>query len=62
MTRAVARKRGMVLAVQLNAMVPYPEKELAERLVAAADPVCPSSDAMRGNVEVTVVDLAPEVI
>ena len=54
---------GFGLVAELHVMLPDLEKEIAEDLVAAADRVCPYSNAIRGNVEVTlVVDPAPEVI
>ncbi len=43
---------GFGLAVELVVDVPDIEREVAEKLVAAAHQVCPYSNATRGNVDV----------
>jgi len=54
---------GFGLAVELHARLPELDRDQAEQVVATAHTVCPYSNAVRGNVEVTVVvDPAPEVI
>lgn len=47
--------RGFQLAVQLDVTLPALGAEDAARLVAAADAVCPYSNALRGNVEVKLL-------
>lgn len=42
------------LAVRLNVSVPGVEREVAQRLVDAADQTCPYSRATRGNIQVAV--------
>jgi lipoyl-dependent peroxiredoxin len=54
---------GYGLAVELHARLPELDRDQAEQVVAKAHTVCPYSNAVRGNVEVTVVvDPAPDVI
>ncbi|PZS33171.1 MAG: organic hydroperoxide resistance protein [Pseudonocardiales bacterium] len=54
---------GFELAVELHVRLPDLDRELAEKIAAAAHQVCPYSNAVRGNVDVQViVDPAPEVI
>src|SRR4030095_9740643 len=54
---------GYGLAVELHARLPELDRDQAEQVVAKAHTVCPYSNAVRGNVEVTVVvDPAPHVI
>lgn len=54
---------GFELSVELHVRLPDLERELAEKIAAAAHRVCPYSNAVRGNVDVRViVDPAPEVI
>ncbi len=54
---------GFQLAVELHVRLPDLDRELAEKIAAAAHHVCPYSNAVRGNVDVQViVDPAPEVI
>lgn len=45
---------GFGLAVQLEVSLPALDRDTAEALVAAAHQVCPYSNAVRGNVEVTL--------
>ena len=48
-------ERGYKLAVELDVTLPQvPDPGQAERIVAAADQVCPYSNATRGNIEVTL--------
>ena len=42
------------LAARLNVSLPGVEREIAQRLVEAADQVCPYSRATRGNIEVAI--------
>lgn len=44
---------GFGLKVDLEVHVPSLEREAAEQLVATADKVCPYSNAVRGNIEVS---------
>jgi lipoyl-dependent peroxiredoxin len=54
---------GFQLAIELHVRLPELDEEVAEQLAADAHRVCPFSNAVRGNVDVTiVVDPAPEVI
>jgi osmotically inducible protein OsmC len=54
---------GYGLTVELHARLPELDRDQAEQVVAKAHTVCPYSNAVRGNVEVTaVVDPAPDVI
>jgi Ohr subfamily peroxiredoxin len=54
---------GYGLTVELRARLPELDRDQAEQVVAKAHTVCPYSNAVRGNVEVTVViDPAPDVI
>jgi osmotically inducible protein OsmC len=54
---------GYGLTVELRARLPELELGQAEQVVSKAHTVCPYSNAIRGNVEVTVVvDPAPDVI
>jgi len=46
--------QGFGLAVALEVSLPALDREAAEALVAAAHQVCPYSNAIRGNVEVTL--------
>jgi Ohr subfamily peroxiredoxin len=46
-------ERGFKLAVELDVTLPQVhDRELAERIVAAAHQVCPYSNATRGNIDV----------
>jgi Ohr subfamily peroxiredoxin len=45
---------GYALAVRLNVSLPGIEREVAERIVGAADQVCPYSRATRGNIDVRI--------
>ncbi|MHB1467869.1 MAG: organic hydroperoxide resistance protein [Solirubrobacteraceae bacterium] len=47
--------RGFQLAVELAVTLPQLDGEQAGRLVAAADAVCPYSNALRGNVDVKLL-------
>jgi lipoyl-dependent peroxiredoxin len=47
-------ERGFNVAVELHAMLPQVEDELAARIVAGAHKVCPYSNATRGNIDVTL--------
>ncbi len=42
------------VVVRLNVSVPGIERDIAQRLVEAADQVCPYSRATRGNIDVTI--------
>jgi organic hydroperoxide reductase OsmC/OhrA len=42
------------LAARLNVSLPGIEVEVAQRLLEAADQLCPYSNATRGNIDVTV--------
>ena len=54
---------GCALSAELHVRLPDLDEEVAEQLAADAHRVCPFSNALRGNVDVTiVVDPAPEVI
>ena len=54
---------GFTLAVELHVQLPDLDRDEAEQLVLDADRVCPYSNAVRGNIAVTLtVDPAPEVI
>jgi Ohr subfamily peroxiredoxin len=44
---------GYGLTVNLSVSLPGVDREIAEQLVAAADKVCPYSNATRGNITVT---------
>lgn len=46
---------GFGLAVHLEAALPGLPREQAQKLLEAADAVCPYSNAIRGNVAVTLV-------
>jgi organic hydroperoxide reductase OsmC/OhrA len=46
---------GYGLTVELHARLPELDRDQAEQVVALAHTVCPYSNAVRGNVEVTVV-------
>lgn len=45
---------GYALAARLNVSLPGIEREVAQRLVEAADQVCPYSRATRGNIDVRI--------
>ncbi|MBB1598296.1 organic hydroperoxide resistance protein [Achromobacter sp. UMC46] len=45
---------GFGIEVELKIALPGMERELAEKLVAAAHIVCPYSNATRGNIDVTL--------
>lgn len=45
---------GYALAARLNVSLPGVEREVARRLVDAADQVCPYSRATRGNIDVRI--------
>lgn len=45
---------GFALAVQLGVTVPGVSQELAQQLIEQAHQVCPYSNALRGNVPVTL--------
>jgi Ohr subfamily peroxiredoxin len=45
---------GYALAARLNVSLPGIEREVAERIVAAADQLCPYSRATRGNIDVRI--------
>ncbi|KAG1222088.1 hypothetical protein G6F68_020742 [Rhizopus microsporus] len=45
---------GFGIEVELKISLPGMERELAEKLVAAAHIVCPYSNATRGNIDVTL--------
>jgi osmotically inducible protein OsmC len=54
---------GYGLTVELRARPPELDRDQAEQVVSKAHTVCPYSNAVRGNVDVTVVvDPAPDVI
>jgi osmotically inducible protein OsmC len=54
---------GFQLSVELHARLPELDTSTAEEIVEAAHRVCPYSNAVRGNVEVSlVIDPEPEVI
>jgi lipoyl-dependent peroxiredoxin len=54
---------SFTLSVELHVQLPDLDRGEAEQLVADADRVCPYSNAVRGNIPVTLtVDPAPEVI
>jgi lipoyl-dependent peroxiredoxin len=54
---------NFTLAVQLHVRMPDVDREEAEQIVADADRICPYSNAVRGNIEVTVaLEPAPEVV
>jgi osmotically inducible protein OsmC len=54
---------GYGLTVELRARLPELDRDQAEQVVSKAHTVCPYSNAVRGNVDVTVVvDPAPDVI
>ena len=54
---------GFELTVELHVRLPDLDAEVAEPIVAAADLVCPYSNAVRGNIGVrTVIEPAVEVI
>ena len=54
---------GYGLTVELHARLPELDRDQAEQVVSKAHAVCPYSNAVRGNVDVTVVvDPAPDVI
>jgi lipoyl-dependent peroxiredoxin len=54
---------GYGLTVELHARLPELDRDQAEQVVSRAHTVCPYSNAVRGNVDVTVViDPAPDVI
>jgi len=53
-TLVTAEERAFAIAVELAVMLPSVEGEQAVELVRAADRVCPYSNAIRGNVEVTL--------
>jgi organic hydroperoxide reductase OsmC/OhrA len=48
---------GFNIAVELEAELPDVDRSVAEDLVARAHKACPSSNATRGNVEVTLTVL-----
>ena len=45
---------GFGLAARLNVSLPGIEREVAQRLVEAADQLCPYSRATRGNIDVAI--------
>lgn len=45
---------GFALAVRLDVAIPGLPREQAQKLLDAAHSVCPYSDAVRGNIEVTL--------
>jgi lipoyl-dependent peroxiredoxin len=45
---------GYGLAARLNISLPNVERETAQRLIEAADQVCPYSRATRGNIAVAI--------
>ncbi len=48
-------ERGFILAVELDVTLPQVrDREQAARLVTAAHHVCPYSNAIRGNIDVTL--------
>jgi osmotically inducible protein OsmC len=54
---------GYALTVELHIRLPELDNDVAQQLAEAAHRVCPFSNAVRGNIDVTlVVDPAPEVI
>jgi len=54
---------GFQLTVELHVRLPEVEADVAEQVAADAHQICPYSNAVRGNVDVSiVVDPAPEVI
>ncbi len=54
---------GFGLTVELHVRLPDIEPDDAEEIVASAHQTCPYSNAVRGNVDVTlVIDPEPEVI
>jgi Ohr subfamily peroxiredoxin len=54
---------GYALTVELHIRLPELDTDVAQQLADAAHRVCPFSNAVRGNVDVTiVVDPAPDVI
>lgn len=54
---------GYALTVELHIRLPELDTDVAQQLADAAHRVCPFSNAVRGNIDVTiVVDPAPEVI
>jgi peroxiredoxin, Ohr subfamily len=54
---------GFQLSVELHIRLPELDEEVAAQLAADAHLVCPFSNAVRGNVDVTIiVDPAPDVI
>ena len=56
-------QRGFKLAVELDVTLPQvPDPEQARRIVAAADQVCPYSNATRGNVDVTLTANGHDIV
>ena len=53
-TLVTAEERAFAIAVELAVTLPSVGGEKAVELVRAADKVCPYSNAIRGNVEVTL--------
>jgi Ohr subfamily peroxiredoxin len=55
--------RGFTVAVELHVTLPQvPDPEQAVRIVAAAQEVCPYSNATRGNIDVTLTANGQEVL
>jgi osmotically inducible protein OsmC len=48
-------KGGFALSVQLDVAITGVDQASAEKIVEAADAVCPYSNAVRGNVDVAIV-------
>jgi Ohr subfamily peroxiredoxin len=49
------QERGFKLSVELDVSLPQLDAEAAEKVVRAAHLVCPYSNAVRGNIDVTLI-------